>query len=96
MDTIDIILMWLGSVYTFLGTDSKLIYNDVHPLSIDLEPLPFFVSQIKKLGFMALHHRRRPAATVRKRVCVHCSQQDHSSSPNSAILLARWIGASDK
>jgi hypothetical protein len=55
MDTTDTVLIWLGSVYTALGTELKSTHSDIHPLDMDLEPLPFFISQIKTLGCMALN-----------------------------------------
>lgn len=49
-NTTDTVLIRLGSVYTVPDSVLQLTYNDVRPLDIDLEPLPFFMGQVKKLA----------------------------------------------
>lgn len=77
--------LWHGSVHTVSGLHLKLTSNDADLLDVDLDPFSFFISKIRKLGFMDLDILGEGLLPGWGKVCVHCNQQDHSSNPNSAI-----------
>lgn len=97
MDTKDIVLISLGSVYTAPGSDLKLASSDANLLGVDVEPLPFFISKIRKLGFKALNILEESLLPESGRVCV-CALQSAGPQfkPKFCHFPALQIRASDK